>query len=187
VTGAAGQDLSVLAIAAADGDTAAFRRLLSAIMPRMLSVVRGLGVSPSEVEDVAQEASLALWKALDRYDADLPFEVWACVIAANKARDWRRRQAVRRFWSQAKTVEDAAGIADDAPGPENAAAAKQDLDRLWVALAALPDGLRTPLVLTVIAGLSQADAAAALGLSPKAVEARVARARAALARTMGAD
>lgn len=175
---------SALAISAAGGDTAAFRRLLSAVMPRVLAVVRGSGVPASEVEDVAQEASLALWAALDRYEPGLPFEAWACVIAANKARDWRRRRAVRRFWLQADLVDDAKGVADTAPGAEQVFAAREDVARLSAAVDALPDGLRVPLLLTAVAGLSHADAASVLGTSPKGIEARVARARAALRRRL---
>jgi RNA polymerase sigma-70 factor (ECF subfamily) len=180
VKGASPSIPPAIAIDAAKGDKAAFRRLLSAIMPRLLAVVRASGVPKSEVEDVAQDAALALWAALDRYEPHLPFEAWACVIVANKARDWRRRRAVRSFWLHADSADEADGVVDTAPGPERVVAARQDMARLSAAVAALPDRLRTPLLLTAIAGFSHADAASALGTTTKSIEARVARARAAL-------
>lgn len=41
----------------------------------------------------------------------------------------------------------------------------------------LPDALRLPLLLTTIAGFTQVEAAAALGVSAKAIELRISRAR----------
>ena len=63
---------------------------------------------------------------------------------------------------------------------EAAAIDRQSLSRTLAALDALPEALRAPLILCAIEGLSQSEAAEALGLSAKAIELRVRRARAAL-------
>ena len=52
---------------------------------------------------------------------------------------------------------------------------------LWRAIAALPASLKEPLVLRTIEGLSQAETAEVLGISEKAVETRLYRARSKLA------
>ena len=52
------------------------------------------------------------------------------------------------------------------------------------AIAALPASLKEPLLLTAIEGLSHKEAGRLLGLSPKAVEMRVYRAKQALGQTM---
>jgi RNA polymerase sigma-70 factor (ECF subfamily) len=54
------------------------------------------------------------------------------------------------------------------------------LARVAKAIAALPANLKEPLILTAVDGLSQADAATVLGISEKAVEVRIYRARKAL-------
>ena len=55
---------------------------------------------------------------------------------------------------------------------------------LWRLIAALPPALKEPLFSCAVDGLSQAEAALALGISPKAVETRLYRARARLAEAL---
>ncbi len=55
------------------------------------------------------------------------------------------------------------------------------------AIAALPANLKEPLLLRSIEGLSQAETAALLGISEKAVETRVYRARMKLAEMLRAE
>jgi RNA polymerase sigma-70 factor (ECF subfamily) len=185
VTRLSSQELSRLAVAAARGDRSAFAHLLRQTTPRMATIIRASGVPVSEVEDLLQDASLAIWRALDRYQPEHPFEAWTAIIAANKARDHRRRRNVRRFWLDAEPVENAPDLADESPDPERQAGARADAARLQTAIAQLPDGLRTALLLTTISGFSHAEVAAATGASVKAIEARVARARASLKKALG--
>lgn len=174
-----------LALAAASGDRAAFARLLIALAPRFAAVIRAQNIPPADLDDVMQEAALGVWRALGDYAPDRPFAPWAVMIAANKARDWRRRRLVRAFWLAASPLEGAASARDTAPDPETSAMEAQALARARAAIADLPDALRQPLLLTAIAGFTHAQAAAALGVTPKAIETRIARARAALAKAVG--
>ena len=81
------------------------------------------------------------------------------------------------------TVPDAIvhACADDAPDPETVAADKASLATLVRHVATLPAKLRDVLLLRTVEGLSQAETAEALGISAKAVETRLARARSQLA------
>src|SRR3546814_15935115 len=47
--------------------------------------------------DLVQEAFVAAFDALDRYDQGRPLRTWLARIAINKCRDWARRRAVRRL------------------------------------------------------------------------------------------
>jgi RNA polymerase sigma-70 factor (ECF subfamily) len=67
------------------------------------------------------------------------------------------------------------------------AADRDELRAAERAIARLPDGLKAPLILTAIEGLSMAEAAQILGMTPKAVENRIYRARKALAGALGRD
>ena len=91
-----------------------------------------------------------------------------------------RRRRVRAMLARVLPIETAAEVADDRVGSEAAAIDRQSLSRTLAALDALPEALRAPLILCAIEGLSQSEAAEALGLSAKAIELRVRRARAAL-------
>jgi RNA polymerase sigma-70 factor (ECF subfamily) len=72
-------------------------------------------------------------------------------------------------------------VADGAADTETNAIGRDDLARTLADIARLPAPLREPLLLCTIHELSQAEAAQALGISAKAVETRIRRARAALA------
>lgn len=169
---------SHLAARAARGDQDAYRVLLAELMPRILATVRGCGVPDTDVEDVAQEASIAIWKNLANFDPSRPFAPWAVVVAVNKARDWLRRRRVRNFWLGAEPLSER--IISDQASVEEIVANRLEIQRVQDAIAALPRKLGVPLILTTIVGLSQSESAAALGISTKAIELRIARARARL-------
>lgn len=134
---------------------------------------------PDEADalDVTQECFISAFAALDRYDPARPFRGWILRIALNKCRDWGRRRAVRAFFSFARPLEHASAVADSAPDPESALGASQEVERLRAAIAALPSALKDPLLLCAVEGLSQDDAAQVLGISRKAIETRIYRAR----------
>ena len=133
-----------------------------------------------EALDLVQESFVAAHGALARFDETRSLCAWLSRIALNKCRDWARRRRVRAMLAWVLPVEAAAEIADDRVGGEAAAIDRDSLARTLAALDRLPDALRVPLILCTIEGLSQAEAAEALGLSGKAVELRIRRARAAL-------
>uniref|UniRef100_UPI0025EE88E3 RNA polymerase sigma factor n=1 Tax=uncultured Caulobacter sp. TaxID=158749 RepID=UPI0025EE88E3 len=74
---------------------------------------------------------------------------------------------------------------DPADDAEATLIARERLVRLDRAVASLPTGLKEPLILTQFEGLSQQATGRLLGLSVKAVEIRVYRARKRLAEILG--
>ncbi len=172
-----------LALLAARGDRDAYRKLLINMTPQLLASVRGSGVPEADVEDVTQEAAISIWKNLTEFDPTRPFAPWVAVIAVNKARDWLRRRRVRSFWLGAEQLTDR--IVSDQASVEDTAADRIEVARVQAAIATLPRNLCIPIVLTSILGHSHAEAATALGVSPKAIELRVARARAKLKDILG--
>ena len=134
-----------------------------------------------EAYDVVQESFAAAWAAIGRYDPERPFEAWLRRIALNKCRDRGRKAAVRRVLFGFRGADPVSEPVDPAVGPDEAALKGQALQRLENAIAALPRGLKEPLVLTALEGLSHKEAGDLLGLNAKAVETRVYRARKQLA------
>jgi RNA polymerase sigma-70 factor (ECF subfamily) len=134
-----------------------------------------------EALDLVQETFVAAHQALPRYDAQRAMRAWLSTIAINKCRDWARKRTVRRFLSFALPVDGKAeAIVDDQVAVDDSAADRQELDLVTRAISALPANLKEPLVLRTIEGLSQAETAEVLGISQKAVETRLYRARARL-------
>ncbi|WP_174299368.1 RNA polymerase sigma factor [Caulobacter sp. S45] len=168
------------------GDRSAFSQLMGRHKGPIHGYIRRYVRDPDDAADVLQDTFVSAWRALSSYDPGRPFDVWLRRVALNKCRDHGRRASVRRvisglFDSSGRRVEDRP---DPTADGEASLIAREDVRALEAALAALPHGLRDPLVLTVLEGLSQAEAGAVLGLSAKAVEVRVYRARAKLAATL---
>lgn len=145
-----------------------------------------LGGSP-EVLDVVQEAFASAFASLGDYDGNRPMRAWLARIAINKARDWQRRAKVRRLLGTAAITHDRAVdmVADDRPNADVSLEMRDRLDRVSHAIADLPHKLKQSLLLRTIEGLSQAETARALGISEKAVETRVRRARIKLTAALG--
>jgi RNA polymerase sigma-70 factor (ECF subfamily) len=151
-------------------------------------LIRGHAGNPEEALDLVQECFISAYRHLDRYDQNRPFRAWLARIAINKCRDWGRRRAVRRILLlESSPAHSVGSVPDPAPGADEAVVDREELDILWDAVARLPRALKEPLILRTIDGLSQAEAALALGISEKAVETRIYRARRRLAALRASD
>ena len=167
-------ELAALALA---GRQAAFSELLDRHRASVFRLVRGNTGDDDTALDVTQEAFIAAFAALKSYDGTRPFKSWVSRIAINKCRDWARRRAVRQFFSFALPIEAAMTIADETIPADQLLADRAELIRVQEAIAKLPMAIRTPLVLRTIDGLTEAETAHLLGISEKAVETRLYRAR----------
>jgi RNA polymerase sigma-70 factor (ECF subfamily) len=182
VTAAVDLPDAFLAVAARQGDQAAFAALMRRHKGWLYRFIRRYVADRDDAYDVLQESFVAAWGALARFDPERPFEAWLRRIALNKCRDRARRDAVRRaalrlfgFGASDMSVESVAPPADSAVTADHA------LRRLETAIAKLPRQLKEPLVLTMLESLSHKEAGALLGINAKAVETRVYRAKRQLA------
>ncbi|MCG2662718.1 MULTISPECIES: RNA polymerase sigma factor [Brevundimonas] len=164
---------------AARGDVVAFETLVRDTKAGLYRFVRRYVGDADETYDLVQEAYAAAWLAIHRYEPERSFEAWLRTIAINKCRDWSRRRNIRRLFTGSTDLHSAEALAvpDDEAGAEDQYDAAEQAQRLHAAIAALPPKLKEPLLLTAIEERSHAEAAEILGLSAKAVEMRVARAR----------
>jgi RNA polymerase sigma-70 factor (ECF subfamily) len=168
--------------ALARGDRQAMARLIQRHGPGLRRFLSGVLTEPHEIEDVAQDTFLRVWRAAARYDPDRASPAtWIYRIGLRLAIDRNRRRGFRRFLGLEAIPEPE----DDAPGVETALAGRQTLALARSALATLPDRQRKALLLRAVAGMTNGDIAAVLGVSPGAVEQLLVRARAGLRATMG--
>ncbi|MEQ1607931.1 MAG: RNA polymerase sigma factor [Hyphomonadaceae bacterium] len=179
-----GDSDAALAARAVKGDRSAFNRIVQRHQEPLYRFIRRYVGDSDEAYDLLQDTFVSAWQALGRYDPTRPAATWLRRIALNKCRDWGRRRTVRRFFYGAASLEaaDVASIANVEDSADEAAMVR--LDR---AIALLPSQLKEPLLLTAFEGLSQEDAGQALGITAKAVETRVYRARKLLAEALAAD
>ena len=149
------------------------------LQARVLGFVSRRVRSREDAEDIAQEVMLRI----HRHSADLEdvdrMGAWVHRIAANAIADHYRRPARREVPSgQASDVPEL----DSQPPPAMAVGSADDVRRELAACLSplverLPPLYRQALEVTEFRGLSQVEAAAALGLSVSGMKARVQRAR----------
>lgn len=169
-------ELVALALSGVEG---AFHDLMQRHAPRLRALIVRRLRDPEDVLDTMQDTQLAIWRALPHYDAGRPLEAWLTSIALNKCRDWARRRAAQfglLSRLQAQAAEECASAGDHI-GVERLLIGRERVQHLGRALRQLPPQLRAPLLLTTLRERSQAAAARELGLTRKAVEMRVRRAR----------
>src|SRR3546814_20797857 len=95
----------------------------------------------------SQEAFVAGFSALDRYDGDRSFRTWIARIALNKCSDWARRRNVRAFFSRALPLESAQHVASDGPTPDSEATDTRELARVRGPIDLLPKNFRDVILL----------------------------------------
>jgi RNA polymerase sigma factor CnrH len=159
------------------GEDAAFTRLASRHKRWLYRFIRRYVGAEADAFDLLQESFIAAWSSLERYDADRPFHAWLRQIALNKCRDRGRRDKVRSIIRRLSSEPEQFAARGRWANPEAALSSREALSRLDSAIASLPVRLREPLVLSVFEELSHREVAQILGVSEKAVETRVYRAR----------
>ena len=79
-----------LAVAARQGDQAAFAALMRRHKGWLYQFIRRYVADRDDAYDVLQESFVSAWGALSRFDPERPFEAWLRRIALNKCRDRAR-------------------------------------------------------------------------------------------------
>ncbi len=171
-------DEQALAQRAKRGDQIAFASLVRLHAPVAHRVAILITRSTTEAEDALQDGTVKAFYALERFRIDRSFRPWFVAIVANEARN-RVRSGVRREALRLRLVGDG-----PAPGPEEEALAGEQRQELLRYLDALPDKLREAVALRHVLGLSEREAAAALGIRPGTVKSRVSRGLEQLRRSM---
>jgi RNA polymerase sigma-70 factor (ECF subfamily) len=172
------QDMARLA----GGHDAALNELMARhAQPLTLYLVRFLG-SQTEAEDLAQETFVRVYQHRDRFRPEARFATWLYTIATNLVRDrlrWRGRHP--QVSLEAEMGDHGGALGDTLPAaqaaPDETLQGVERVAAIRRAVAALPEDLRLPLVLAEYEERSQAEIAAILGCSVKAVEMRLYRAR----------
>jgi RNA polymerase sigma-70 factor (ECF subfamily) len=158
--------------AIADGDRAAFVRLMDLHGSFALTLAARLTNSAADAEEVAQEAFLRVWRQAPdwRPAAGARFRTWLYRVVINLCLDRRRR---RPFLALDDIAE------PEAPDPDGLTRMTEVEGTHLVrsALSELPDRQRTALALSYFDGLSAARAAETMGVSVTALEALLVRGR----------
>ena len=134
-------------------------------------------VSADRAEDVVQASLIKANDALRRDEREIALRPWLFAIVRNGALNEVRGEA------QVDELHEAAAIAG---GTSELAEQREDLDRLVVAMCALPEAQRQALVKRELEGVGHGEIAAQLGTTATAVRGLIFRARVGLRDALGA-
>ncbi len=168
--------------AAAAGDAEAFARLYDRHEGIVLSLCRRRSWSMDEAQDAAQETFMRAYLRLPEVRAPAMLRPWLYAIARHVCRE-RRRAASHRTQYEMNAARNRRVDSSDssASAPVDAVEHAEQLERLTVALEALPDRQRLAIHLYYLDADPVAVASQALGVTRKGFYKLLARARRRLA------
>jgi len=163
------------------GDPRAFDQLVVRYQHRIATVIGQYLRDPSEIEDVAQDAFLKAYRALDRFRGDSSFYTWLYRIAVNTAKN--HLDALSRRVTSHGVEPDEAERYDDGALLRHGDSPERELRRgevqrtLERTLADLPNHLRDAVMLREMRGLSYEAIARLMDCPIGTVRSRIARGR----------
>lgn len=150
--------------------------------PALWRVIASYAPDGPERDDLAQEVLLAVWKALPRFRGESSPKTFVLRIAHNRCLSHAWQRARRPSGSDSELVR----LADPRPALDEQLARRQRVERFLEHLRTLPLGQRQVLTLA-LEGLSHAEIAEVVGITPENVAVRLGRAREALRRSLGRE
>jgi RNA polymerase sigma-70 factor (ECF subfamily) len=167
------------------GDKSAFDLLVRKYQHKVVKLVLRYVRNPAEAEDIAQEAFIKAYRALPQFRGDSAFYTWMYRIAINTAKNSlasRDRSPIRYDLDLTDPEESHSVQArlQDPDTPEGMALTEEIRGIVNSAIDALPEELKTAIVLRELDGLSYEEIAAAMECPVGTVRSRIFRAREAI-------
>ena len=161
-----------------DGDIQAYRGLVERYERRIYHVIYGVVRNQEDAHELAQEAFVKAFKALDRFRLESRFYTWLCRIAINLGIDHHRRMKHRNHaeFDEARAPSDAAVVVELSSRPDNPVenvARRQLQQRILAAFDELPENQRAVMVLRELDELSYKEIAAVLDVAEGTVMSRL--------------
>lgn len=191
---AASAEVPPMSVAAADlslvrrvqaGERAAYDLLVLKYQHKVVKLVMRYVRNPADAEDVAQEAFVKAYRALPQFRGDSAFYTWLYRIAINTAKNAlvSRERLPVGYELDAPGHEDSADMSGrlrDPDTPEGLALSEEIRNIVHAAIGALPEDLRTAIVLRELEGLSYEEISTAMSCPVGTVRSRIFRAREAI-------
>ena len=171
------------------GDKGAFDVLVLKYEQKIVNLVMRYVRDPEQALDISQEAFIKAYRALPRFRGDSAFYTWLYRIAVNTAKNYlaaqRRRpmdieldlQDPEQYGLHAKLKE--------TDTPEGITLSQELQETLERAIEALPDDLRTAIILRELDGMSYEEIAQTMDCPVGTVRSRIFRARDAIGKKVG--
>ena len=168
------------------GDEAACRTIIEELhRPILATIYRFLGSRfRSDVEDIAQDVFLKVFRSIDRFDADrgVKFTTWVYTFVRNHCFDvLKKRRLLTRSLSSVGDDDRPRDLPDERAQQPTQAAENTELgEKIELALASLGEDQRMTFVLREYEGLDYGAIAEVMGVSEGTIKSRLHRAKASL-------
>ena len=163
----------------ADGDQHAFSALLDRHSKMVLNLAYRIVLSRDDAEDLCQEVFERLWTQAPAWRDDAKLTTWLYRVTSNLALNYHQRDQQRHVLDD--------GLVEfivDSAAPEESVG-DDDNAEVFDALQSLPDNQRTVMAFRFYQDVSVKDIAVIMGLSAKAVESLISRAKQQLRTRLG--
>ncbi len=154
------------------GDNEAFSELISRYKRLIYSVAYKFSRDNEEVNDMAQEAFIKIYRSLSRYDAQYKFSTWSVKVATNICLDHVRRKKLNSV-----SLEEIENFTGTSNSPEEYYLRKEKSQVLKDAIDGLPEIYRVPIVMYHQKGMSYKEISEYLGKPMSIIKNRIFRAR----------
>jgi RNA polymerase sigma-70 factor (ECF subfamily) len=171
------------------GDKGAFDLLVLKYQHKIVNLVMRYVRDPELALDITQEAFIKAYRALPRFRGDSAFYTWMYRIAVNTAKNHlaaqRRRPMDVDLDLQDPEQYDLHAKLRETDTPEGVTLGKELKETVERAIAALPEDLRTAIILRELEGMSYEEIAQTMECPVGTVRSRIFRARDAIAKKVG--
>lgn len=171
------------------GDKGAFDLLVLKYQHKIVNLVMRYVRDPELALDITQEAFIKAYRALPRFRGDSAFYTWMYRIAVNTAKNHlaaqRRRPMDVELDLQDPEQYDLHAKLKETDTPEGVTLRNELKETVERAIAALPEDLRTAIILRELEGMSYEEIAQTMECPVGTVRSRIFRARDAIAKKVG--
>lgn len=182
---AEGIDDAALMAQVAHGDTVAFERLVERHQSLVIGTVGRMLGHNSDVEDVAQQVFIRVWKGAPRYRPTAKFTTWLLTITRNLVFNEARRRKRHPGDTLDVKGEETLALTEPARRVPDEELLEAELERaIESAISALPEKQRMAVILRRYESKSYEEIGGVLGLTVPAVKSLLFRARTELRATL---
>ncbi len=156
-----------------NGDVSSFHEIFHRHKSNIINLAFRFTRSREAAEDIAQDIFIKIYEGKAKFNPNAKFTTWLYRVTVNASIDFIRRRKFSEIPSNITAEQ------KDHPAEEEIKAMVQS------AIDSLPEKFRSPILLFQFEEMSHREIASVLGITEKAVERRISRAKEALRKKLG--
>ena len=161
-----------------NGDKDAFKDFIDLYKKFVINVCYKFVSNEDDANDVAQEVFIEVYHSINKFRSDSKVTTWLYRICVNRSLNFiRNNKKYKLTESYSNENEINSGISSSSSTPETALINKERADIINNAINSLPENQKTAFILCKKEDLSYQEISNVLGISVKAVESLIVRAK----------